>query len=232
MPPEIEIPKEKVSEALWTHLVTDDGAFVVDLQQQVLCWSPGAQRLTGYCPEEVLGKRCYQVVSGLDARNHRFCRPDCPVIVNARRGRPTPNYDILCTTSSGDERWLNVSIVLLKETRGTSCVLHLFRDVSLRRQTEDSARRVAATLREIRREGQGASPAVGLQPPPSPVPLLSPREIQVLRLLASGMTTQEIAEALFIRPVTARNLINRLLTKLGVKNRLQAVVYASQRGLI
>ena len=54
----------------------------------------------------------------------------------------------------------------------------------------------------------------------------------MLRLLAAGVSTQQIAETLDVRPVTARNHISRLLTKLGVENRLQAVVYASRHRLI
>ncbi len=64
------------------------------------------------------------------------------------------------------------------------------------------------------------------------MPKLSRREMQVLRILASGMGTRQIAEALSLRPFTVRNHISRLITKLGVENRLQAVVYASQHHLI
>jgi DNA-binding NarL/FixJ family response regulator len=64
------------------------------------------------------------------------------------------------------------------------------------------------------------------------MPRLSKRELEVLRLLAAGLSTQEIAETLTIRPLTARNHVSRLLTKLGVENRLQAVVYASRHRII
>ena len=66
----------------------------------------------------------------------------------------------------------------------------------------------------------------------TPVTRLSRRELEVLRLLAQGMPTQQIADTLAIQPITARNHITRLLSKLGVDNRLQVVVYASERQFI
>ncbi len=65
----------------------------------------------------------------------------------------------------------------------------------------------------------------------STVPLSS-RETEVLRLLAQGQQTQEIADQLGIRRVTARNHISHILTKLGVQSRLQAVLRASEMDLI
>ena len=56
--------------------------------------------------------------------------------------------------------------------------------------------------------------------------LLSARERQVLDLLASGSTQNDIAEALFISPKTVATHIQRVLTKLGVRSRTQAVALA------
>lgn len=214
---------------MWSELVTADGAFAVDLRQRVVFWSPATERLTGLTATEVLGRPCYEVVAGRDTRNHRFCRRNCPVVMNARRGRPTPDYDVLCPTARGEERWLNISILVLKRPGVETYVLHLCRDVTERRRLEEFARQAAVLLREVTQTGDG-----GPVPDPSigPRPHLSARETEVLRLLACGMTTAEIAEALCISPTTVRNHVNRVLAKLGVNNRLQAVVYASQLRLI
>jgi len=53
-------------------------------------------------------------------------------------------------------------------------------------------------------------------------PALSEREHEVLALIAEGLTNAEIAERLFISPVTARNHVSNILTKLRVANRTQA----------
>ena len=195
-------------------------------------WSASAQRLLGWRSSDVLGKLCYETLGGRDSRNYRFCRQDCPVMANARRGRPTPDYDVLGATASGEEKWLNVSVAVPKSRRKGFQVLHLFRDVSRRRLTEELAVKLSAGLRQTL--GEEGTNGVGeeVDPRPTPLPRLSQREMEVLRLLATGMRTRKIAETLAIRDVTARNHISRLLNKLGVDNRLQAVVFASERRLI
>jgi DNA-binding NarL/FixJ family response regulator len=60
---------------------------------------------------------------------------------------------------------------------------------------------------------------------------LSPRELEVLRLLAAGKTNPEIAEALFISRRTARAHVSNLLLKLGVHHRGEAAALAHSAGL-
>ena len=69
--------------------------------------------------------------------------------------------------------------------------------------------------------------------PASPPPAtITGREEEILRLLASGTSTKAIAGKLFISPGTVRNHINKILSKLGVHSRLEAVVLAQRHGLI
>lgn len=60
---------------------------------------------------------------------------------------------------------------------------------------------------------------------------LSPRELDVLQLIARGMENAEIADALSISPRTAKNHVSSILAKLGVPSRLQAAIYAVRHGL-
>jgi DNA-binding NarL/FixJ family response regulator len=60
---------------------------------------------------------------------------------------------------------------------------------------------------------------------------LTPRELEVLRLLAAGMENAEIAGALVISTRTARNHVASILEKLQMQNRIQAAVYAVRHGL-
>lgn len=62
--------------------------------------------------------------------------------------------------------------------------------------------------------------------------LLSPREQEVFRLAAGGMSNREIAESLNISPKTADNHRSNLMKKLGLHNRLELVRYAVKIGLI
>jgi DNA-binding NarL/FixJ family response regulator len=60
---------------------------------------------------------------------------------------------------------------------------------------------------------------------------LSNRELQVLRLIASGKDNAEIASELFISPKTVKNHISNILMKLQIENRIQAAVYAIRSGI-
>jgi DNA-binding NarL/FixJ family response regulator len=61
---------------------------------------------------------------------------------------------------------------------------------------------------------------------------LSPRELEVFRLLARGMSNREIADELFLGETTIKTHVTRILTKLGVRDRVHAVVLAYETGII
>jgi DNA-binding NarL/FixJ family response regulator len=85
---------------------------------------------------------------------------------------------------------------------------------------------VAAKLLERVRE----TPVRPTVPDPASASLTD-REIEVLRLLSSGMDNAEIGRTLFISPSTVKNHISSILLKLQIENRIQAAVYAVRSGL-
>ncbi len=76
----------------------------------------------------------------------------------------------------------------------------------------------------------------GRRPEPSPAATnikdLTNREVEVLQLVAAGMSNAEVSEALFVSETTVKTHVSRILTKLGLRDRVQAVVAAYDAGLV
>lgn len=103
----------------------------------------------------------------------------------------------------------------------------------------------AETLRAIRAVANGEvifSPGVaqqmmayfargGTRPETNPFPELTPREREVLELLAQGLTNNAIAERLVLSPKTIRNLVSNIFSKLQVVSRSEAIIKAREAGL-
>jgi DNA-binding NarL/FixJ family response regulator len=75
-------------------------------------------------------------------------------------------------------------------------------------------------------------PAAATPPPASGLDDLTPREVEVLTLLAEGLSNAEIAARLFVGDATVKTHVARILTKLGVRDRVQAVIVAFRSGLV
>jgi len=88
-----------------------------------------------------------------------------------------------------------------------------------------SPRAAEVVLGRLRQEKRSATDELPIEQ------RLSARELDVLRLIASGMENAEIAKALNISPRTAKNHVSSILMKLGLPSRVQAAIYAVRRGL-
>lgn len=115
---------------------------------------------------------------------------------------------------------------------------YLLKDVSAEVLT-DAIRRVArgeALIQpSIARKVVSEFARLGTEPKPPPQGLaepLSERELEILRLVAQGLSNREIADKLFITEGTAKNHMTNILGKLGVRDRTQAVIRAQELRLV
>ncbi|MCL6633867.1 MAG: response regulator transcription factor, partial [Alicyclobacillus herbarius] len=70
------------------------------------------------------------------------------------------------------------------------------------------------------------------KPAAAPHEELTEREMEVLKLIASGKSNQEVADELFIGIKTVKFHVTNVLAKLGVEDRTQAAIYAFKHGLV
>lgn len=197
---------------------TGDGALVADASGRIVYWNPAAQRLLGWGAGEAVGRPCCDVLEARNGKAERPCPDDCPVVTAVRQGQPVEHFDIWTRTKAGRLVRLNVSTLAVPGERGAGTLtIHLFRDVTGRAP----APRNGGHLPEPRPE-----------PRPTAAGPLTPRELEVLRLLATGANTRSAAERLGVSPATVRNHVQNLLGKLGVHSRLQAVAHANTLGLL
>jgi PAS domain S-box-containing protein len=206
---------------------TSDGMFTVTTDQKIKSWNASAEKLFGYRSDQVIGKKCYEILCSNGNLGRVKCGRGCVVISNASKGRTTKDFDLECKTSDGESKSINMSIMLPSQGSGTREILHMFRDVTDRRRVESASVNTNAT-----NLSRGEKSGSLLGSPGYRLPPLTTREDQVLRLLAAGKNTNDISDILEIRPLTARNHISRLLTKLGCRSRLEVVALGTRAGLI
>ncbi len=142
-----------------------------------------------------------------------------------------PETKVLMLTSAGDEEAVMASLLagasgyLLKNVSRQD-LIKAIRDVYAGRSILDPETTAKITRKLIAL----ASPQA--QETSTERAKLSPREQEVLVLVAQGMTNKEIARKLVIAEKTARNHVSRILEKLGLTRRSQAAAWAVKHGLL
>ena len=169
------------------------------------------------------------------AREHR---PDVvlmdirmPVMDGIEATRHLPGQRILILTTFGLDEYIidalraGASGFLLKDVP-TQEVLAAVRAVA----AGDAVLSAAVTRQLLDQVARRLPAAVSRTP--DQLDLLTEREQEVLRMLAAGLSNAEIAEALVLSEATVKSHVSRILGKLGLRDRVQAVIYAYETRLI
>lgn len=198
---------------------TADAVFVVDPDYQIVHWDARAESLIGLMAEEMIGKLCYEVLRGECEGGNAFCAHECPIMRLARAGQPVSSYDMRVSTRWSGKRWVGVSILSVDSEEGPYLV-HLLRDTQKTHETLEMARGLIQLS-----SGKSA-------PDPRDVPALTPRQLEVLELLAEGKSAKEIGRHLYLSQATVRNHVRSLLQTLGAHSQLEALAKARKLGLL
>jgi DNA-binding NarL/FixJ family response regulator len=89
-----------------------------------------------------------------------------------------------------------------------------------------------STTRRLINQFAPLLPEGGAAAPPSELACLTEREAEVLAHVAQGLSNAEIAGRLFVSEATVKTHVGRILAKLGLRDRVQAVVFAYENGLV
>jgi len=135
-----------------------------------------------------------------------------------------PGVAVVMLTGFGDDTTLTRAI-----DAGCAGLVHKSADIET---VVDAVRRARAgepvfsadDLSKLVRHLRGDAPPVGGD--------LTARELEVLQLLAEGVTTDTLAERLFISKHTARSHVRNILAKLGAHSKLEAVAIAARAGIV
>jgi DNA-binding NarL/FixJ family response regulator len=158
-----------------------------------------------------------------------------------------PGTDGLAATRTivGDERLAGVRIVILTTFELDEYVFEAIRSgasgflvkdtepVELLRAVRSVAAGDALLSPGVTRRLIGAFATQTREPRPTPaLDTLTEREREVMSLVAEGLSNDEIAERLYVSPMTAKTHVSRAMTKLGARDRAQMVVFAYESGLV
>jgi PAS domain S-box-containing protein len=193
----------------------DDPAYAVDGDGAIVAWNAATETLLGSPRNDVLGKPCYKIIRGKDVFGNPVCQRECLVMRNIREEKPSRRFRMHVRVKNGHYIEAECATLCLHDSVDKMVVLHMLRLWPVRDQGFE--------IQSARHE-----PRVSRNPLPS----LTSRQTEVLRLLATGSNTQEIANALYISRGTVRAHIQTILKKLKVHSRLGAVVIAISEGLI
>ena len=193
--------------------VTGDPAFAVNRRGEVILWNEAAEKSFGYSNYEALGKKCWRLLSGKDTYGNRYCCRHCPVREMAFNDEPVNSFQSVYRTSCDQPKQFSVSCITIYNEPENKMLLHICR-------SEDN------TAQTVRIQPNTSNPVV--KPPGK----LSQREVEVLRLLADKMSTQDIAKTLSISIRTVRTHIQHLMYKLQVHKRAEAIKAGKQLKLL
>ena len=147
------------------------GVFGVRLDETIVFWNSGAQRLIGYSPDDVIGRQCHEVMASLSPQGtSAACEQGCPALLALRAGNLPHAFDIRARGATGERRLLSITPMLVAGWASEPpLVLHLVRPAPrgrwIRCRATRRAGRGCAGRRNGVRKGPGDAASRGAHGP-------------------------------------------------------------------
>lgn len=207
-----------------------DGVFAIDRRQRIIYWDAGCEELFGYSSSWILGRPCSDILKGCHpVSGKNFCGKDCCVASLADgSGQGPKSFQIQVKNADDKPFMVTVNVVLVPAECSSGWIVTHF----LHREKHAdvlNALDYAQNKRNVHLTSNKKSADVTDS---APKQRLTPRENEVLSLLAEGLPSNSIAERLSLSHATVRNHVQRILAKLCVHSRSEAVSYAYRHELI
>ncbi len=202
-------------------------AFATDGKGKLLGINGPAEALLGYESSSVRGRRCREVFAGRDLFNNLFCLERCALRDMVARGEPVNPFEMRLRVASGMMLEATMSVVAVSASDGgRDAMLHLLRPV------QRLAEKIGREAGQLADRDAKAPANNRLVPVGARSRGLTPREHEILAVLASGKSCHDIARATGISLVTVRNHLKRIFPKLQVHSQAEAVSFAFRNKLI
>jgi DNA-binding CsgD family transcriptional regulator len=204
-------------------------AIATDSENRILGLNRAARQLLGYDSRKALGRNLHRLVQARDTFGNRLSGEPFAFFEMVSLSEPVGSFDIEVRKASGDPLRVAVSvIVMLGSSREDYSLVYQLRPIYRRRKADEAIERILAS------RGSAEESPLTLRGTDTSERAsdLTPRQIEVLRLMARGASAQETATTLGISVNTARTHIQRILRRLGVHSQLEAVAVAFRQRLI
>ncbi len=176
---------------------------------------------------QVMGQPCYKILANRDTP----CpESTCPVIEVFAKGRPN-SVEKHMVLPDGQEIWREARAYPIFDGRGrVAFAARISFDISHRKKKEHLRERDLENMeRSLEEMSRIQLEHLPFQPSG---PALSPRELEVLRLMSQGLAKRQIADVLGISLNTVKRHVSNIFNKLAVNDRAQAAVWAAHNNLV
>ena len=119
-----------------SYIKVGEATCTVNLAQSIACWNPVSMATLGYSYDEVLGKKCWEILQGETENGNRYCRKGCPTLHQIFAGKPVKPFNLRVRAKDGNFILVNVSTVPLHSRMSDNAVVGI---VHLMRPVDDSS---------------------------------------------------------------------------------------------